>query len=84
VVLVQVVGLMLILAFVLIFRNNLGVATSALFESMAPEDVRVAPSKEGDTNGGAEGDAPAADVKGSKEPGAEGAPAQEPSNTSDK
>ncbi len=89
VVLVQVVGLVLILAFVLIFRNNLGIATSALFESMAPEDVRV-PAKDGsdakvdgDDTGGAS-KAPKADSGAVSTPKREGDGPQDPSKTSDK
>ena len=84
VVLVQVVGLVLILAFVLIFRNNLGIATSALFESMAPEDVRVAPT-EGTTNGaGADTKTPPAKAGGDTNAGGADAPAQSPEKTSDR
>ncbi len=58
VVIVQVASLVLVLAFVLIFRNNLGLATSALFDSFGAEDVRVKPSEPaggegGDSSGGA-------------------------------
>ena len=84
VVVVQVVGLVLILAFVMIFRNNLGIATSALFESMAPEDVRVAPS-EGATNGAKpETETPPAKAGGDTNAGGADAPAQPSEKTSDR
>ena len=55
----QVVGLSIILAFVLIFRNNLALTTSAFFSSFGSEDVRVnkdAARPEGSDGAGAAGD----------------------------